>query len=187
MATSTDNAGNSASEVGFEPFTTETLPPELPWSDDFESGDFAVGGWTVVATPASVDESGAYTGSYGAHLKKGGTIEKSISTAGYQAIHVKYARTTSNLKSAEFLFVDWYDGSGWHELETTQDTSWVSVDMVCGGVGADNNPDFKIRFRMNGKAGNAGAMVDDVAITGTVSGPDNEPPTPDPTWAVAPQ
>ena len=187
-ATSTDNAGNSASEAGFEPFTTETLPPELPWSDDFESGDFSVGGWTVVATPASVDESGAYTGSYGAHLKKRGTIEKSISTAGYQAIHVKYARTTYNMSSTEFLFVDWFDGSGWHELETTHDTSWVSVDMTCGGVGADNNPNFKIRFRINGKAANVEAMVDNVEITGTPSGPDTTPPTPDPmTWASAPQ
>jgi len=180
-ATSTDQAepGNSTTEYPNPNqlfFTTETLPPELPWSDDFESGDFAVGGWTVVATPASVDESAAYTGSYGAHLKKRGTIEKSISTAGYQAIHVKYARTTSNMKSTEFLFVDWYDGSGWHELETTHDTSWVSVDMVCGGVEADNNPNFKIRFRINGKAANVEAMVDDVEITGTPSGPVDNPP-----------
>jgi hypothetical protein len=186
-ATSTDSAGNSASEVGFEPFTTETLPPELPWSDDFESGDFAAGGWTVVATPASVDESGAYTGSYGAHLKKTGTIEKPISTAGYQAIHVKYARTTKNMKSTEFLFVDWYDGSGWHELETTNDTSWGTVEILCGGAGADNNPNFKVRFRVNGKNARVEAMIDDVEIFGTPSGPDTNPPTPDPmTWAVEP-
>ncbi|MHC4641080.1 MAG: DNRLRE domain-containing protein [Planctomycetota bacterium] len=190
-ATSTDQAGNSTTEYP-DPnhlfFTTETLPPELPWNDDFESGDFAVGGWTVVATPASVDGGAAYTGSFGAHLKKGGTIEKSISTAGYQAIHVKYARTTSNLKSTEFLFVDWYDGSGWHELETTQDTSWASVDLICGGAGADNNPDFKIRFRINARKASTEALVDDVEITGTPSGPDLDPPTPDPmTWASAPQ
>ena len=175
-ATSTDNAGNSASEAGFGPFTTDTLPPELPWSDDFESGDFAAGGWTVVATPASVDENAAYTGSYGAHLKKRGTIEKSISTAGYQAIHVKYARTTNNMNSTEFLFVDWFDGSGWHELEATHDTSWGTVDMVCGGAGADNNPNFKVRFRINGKAANVEAMIDDVEITGTPTAPDTTPP-----------
>jgi hypothetical protein len=187
-ATSKDNVGNPASEVGL-PFTTDTLPPELPWSDDFESGDFALGGWTVVATPASVEGSAAYTGSYGARLKKGGTIEKSISTAGYQAIHVKYVRTTNNMKSAEFLFVDWFDGSGWHELETTQDTSWspIPVDKEVCGVGADNNPNFKIRFRINGKSANVEAMVDDVEITGTVSGPDTTPPAPDPmTWSTVP-
>jgi len=186
-ATSTDQAENSTTEYPTQLFfTTETLPPELPWSDDFESGDFATGGWIVVATPASVDEVGAYTGSYGAHLKKTGTIEKSISTAGYQAIHVKYDRTTNNMKSNEFLFVDWFDGSGWHELETTQDTSWGAVDEVCG-VGADNNPSFKVRFRMNGKAANVEAMVDNVEIFGTPSGPDTNPPTPDPmTWSVYP-
>lgn len=188
-ATSTDQAepGNSTTEYPDQLFfTTETLPPELPWSDDFESGDFALGGWTVVANPVSVDESAAYTGLRGAHLKKTGTIEKSISTAGYQAIHVKYARTTNNMKSGEFLFVDWYDGSGWHELETTHDTSWGAVDEICG-VGADNNPNFKVRFRINGKAANVEAMVDDVEIFGTPSGPDTNPPAPNPmTWAVEP-
>ena len=186
-ATSTDIAGNSTTEYPDQLFfTTETLPPELPWSDDFESGDFAVGGWTVVAAPASVDDVGAYTGSYGTHLKKTGTIEKSISTAGYQAIHVKYDRTTNNMKSTEFFFVDWFDGSGWHELETTNDTSWGTVDEVCG-VGADNNPSFKVRFRMNGKSAKVEAMVDNVEIFGTPSGPDTNPPEPDPmTWAVPP-
>jgi len=188
-ATSTDQAENSTTEYPDQLFfTTDTLPPELPWSDDFESGDFAAGGWTVVATPASVDEAGAYTGVYGAHLKKTGTIEKPISTAGYQAIHVKYTSRTNNMSSTEFLFVDWYDGSGWHELETTNDTSWGTVDILCGGAGADNNPNFKVRFRINGKAANVEAMIDDVEITGTPSGPDTDPPTPDPmTWASAPQ
>jgi hypothetical protein len=188
-ATSTDQAepGNSTTEYPDQLFfTTETLPPELPWSDDFESGDFTAGGWAVVAAPASVDDVGAYTGSYGAHLKKTGTIEKSISTAGYQAIHVKYARATNNMKSNEFLFVDWFDGSGWHDIETTHDTFWGAVDAVCG-VGADNNPSFKVRFRINGKAANVAAMVDNVEIFGTPSGPDVNPPAPDPmTWAVPP-
>jgi hypothetical protein len=62
--------------------------------------------------------------------------------------------------------VEYHDGAQWNELEATQDTSWASQDKTCGSE-ADNNADFKIRFRTN--ANNAGeyAYVDDVEITGT--------------------
>jgi hypothetical protein len=162
-----------------------TVSAPVLFSDGFESGDFTAGGWAVTSTPASVDGTAAYTGAYGAHLKKGATIEKSVSTAGFTEIHVKYARKTEGLKADEFLYVEWYDGSSWHELESMQDSAWGSEDKTC--VGADNNADFKIRFRINGNAGNDEAMVDDVQITSTPSGPDIEAPMPDPMeWATAP-
>ena len=165
-----------------------TFVPELPWIDGFESGSFAAGGWST-SSQATVVSSAAYTGNYGALLKKTAWIEKAVSTVGYDSIYVKYARKTKGLDTDEYLLVEWYDGSTWLELERTRDnSSWSSVEKTCG-IGADDEAkaNFKIRFSTNGNAGNDEAMVDDVEITNIPPAPDNTPPTPDPlTWYSPP-
>ncbi len=145
-------------------FTTEGA---LPWSDGFESKDFATGGWTTSGT-TNVSTKAKYTDDYGAELKGSAWIEKAISTAGFTDIHVKYARKTNGMDDGEFLAVEWYDGSNWHELESTQASSWASLDKTCG-VGADDNPNFQIRFITNADKNNEYAYIDDVEITGTPS------------------
>ncbi len=95
-------------------------------------------------------------------------IEKAISTASYTSIHVKYARRqNSGFEPEEYLFVEWYDGSSWNELERMQDIPWTYKDMTCGS-GADNNANFKVRFRTNADKNNEYGNVDAVEITGTV-------------------
>jgi predicted phosphodiesterase len=166
-------------------FTTEVLVPELPWSDDLESGGFTAGGWTTSGN-VSVSSKAVYSGIYGAEIKGTAWIEKAIDTTGFTDIHVRYWCKTNGLDSGEYLYVEWYDGSAWNRLEATQGTSWASQDMLCG-AGANDNPAFKLRFMTNASNSAEYAYVDDVEITGTVSGPDTTPPTPDPmTWAVAP-
>lgn len=164
-------------------FTTEAT---LPWSDGFESGGFSAESWSTSGL-ATVVSSAAYTGNYGALLKKTTWIEsKAVSTVGYDSIYVKYARKTKGLDTDEYLYVEWYDGSIWHELEKTQDSSWSLVEMTCG-TGAGNNANFKIKFSTNGNAGNDEAMVDDVEITNIPPAPDITPPEPDPlTWDSPP-
>lgn len=168
-------------------FTTEAT---LPWSDGFESGSFSAAGWST-SSQATVVSSAADTGNYGALLKKTAWIEKAVSTVGYDSIYVNYARKTKGLDTDEYLLVEWYDGSTWHELEETQDSSWSSVEMTCtledDNIEAGNNANFKIRFSTNGNAGNDEAMVDDVEITNIPPAPDNTPPEPDPlTWNSPP-
>lgn len=167
-------------------FTTEPVPPELPWSDGFESGGFAAGGWTS-SGDVSVRDAAAYSGSYGAQLKYTAWIEKAVSTVGFADIHIQYARKTARMDSGEFLYVEWStDGSAWNQLEQTQDTSWLYKSFACD-AGADNNAGFRVRFRASVDKVNEYAYVDDVQITGTPSGPDETPPTPDPmTWATVP-
>jgi M6 family metalloprotease-like protein len=151
-------------------FSTEPDPPALPWSDDFETGGGvfdAAKGW-VASGNSTVSTDADYTGTYGAMLKATAQIEKAISTTGFSTIHVKYARTTNNrMDPGEYLYVEWYDGTIWHELEATQDSSWVLQNMVCSS-GADNNPNFKIRFRTNAGNANERAYIDDVEITGQI-------------------
>ncbi|MHC4395700.1 MAG: LamG domain-containing protein, partial [Planctomycetota bacterium] len=148
-------------------FTTVASGPTSLFSDGFESGNFTTGGWTTQNSSASVSGSAAYTGSSGAKLKKATWIEKALSTAGYETIHVKYVRKTSNkLDAGEYLYAEWYNGTSWTELESTQETSWASKDWTCG-AGANNNAGFKIRFLINADSNNETGYVDDVEITGT--------------------
>jgi outer membrane protein assembly factor BamB len=168
-----------------ESATTESAPPALPWSDGFESGNFTVGGWTTSGTTAVVTVP--YTGIYSAQVQKVSWIQKAISTGGFNDIHVKYARKTIGLDAGEYLYVEWStNGTNWNNLETTQDTAWSLQDKLCG-TGANNNVNFRVRFRTNSDKSGEAAYVDAVDIFGIPAAPDTTPPTPNPmTWATVP-
>ncbi len=137
------------------------------FSDGFESGDFATGGWTTQNGDATVVAAAAYTGLYGAQTKRLITwYEKAVSTTGYSDIHVRYVRSTTGLGTGEFLYAEWYDGSGWNQLEATQDTAWAQQDWTLSAVANDNSA-FKIRFRSNADGNPEKTYVDDVEVTGT--------------------
>jgi len=144
-----------------------TTAPALPWSDDFESGGFTAGGWTVAGSP-SVTTTAEYTGTYGAQIPgstSSNSITKSKSTEGYNTIHVNYDRRTT--RTSLTLVVDWStDGSTWNTLETTTSTSWASKDWALGTT-ADNNPNFRIRFRTTAGSSSRYAYIDNVQIIGT--------------------
>lgn len=161
-----------------------TIPPALPWSDGFESGEFGTGGWT--AGSKTTVENEAYNGSYGAQLGRSGSLTKSVSTLGFSNIQVKYARKTLALDAGEYLVVEWYDGSNWNELERTQDTSWVYKQFVLP-AGANENAQFQLKFSSLGIDNGEYGYVDYVEISGGTGEPDTTPPTPDPmTFATAP-
>ncbi len=159
--------------------------PQLPWNDGFESGNITTGGWLV---SGSVNlQSDAYAGNYAVQTDRNATLTKSVSTESFTNIHVKYARKTFGLDAGEFLVVEWYDGSTWHELERTQATAWAAVDQALP-AGADNNRMFKIRFSAEGVDKKEYVYIDNVEVVAGTSGPDTTPPTPDPlTWSLQPQ
>jgi hypothetical protein len=142
----------------------------LPWSDGFESGDFTAGGWTIQDPNATVTTAAKYTGTYGAKLAGTTWIQKIKSTEDYNAIHVKYRRATTGFDSGENLYVEWsVDGSTWNNLETVRTASYSDglQDKICA-AGADNNANFRIRFRTNANTpATEYAYIDDVEITGT--------------------
>ncbi len=147
------------------PTPTGTPGPTL-FYDGFESGDFVAGGWTTSGS-AEVKGQAAYTGNYGAEQRGVVWIEAAIDTSGHTNIHVKYVCKTKGLDTGqEYLYCDWYDGSSWYQIEATQVGSWTYFDKTCGS-GADNNPSFKIRFRLNSNhpQGEWGRL-DDVEVTG---------------------
>ena len=137
------------------------------FSDGFESGNFTAGGWTISGSTATVTTAAAYTSTYGAKLGKVSWIEKAVSTSGYTSIHVKYARKTNGLDAGEEFEAEWYDGSNWNLLESTLDANWAEKDWLCGS-GANNNPNFKIRFSSSGQhPNNEYSYLDDVEVSGT--------------------
>ena len=142
----------------------------LPWSEGFESGDFTAGGWTKQNNDASVSNQADHNGTYGAQLKKTTWIETAKSTEGYSTIHVKYCRETSGFDSGENLYVEWYDNDSndWVNLETIQSADYTDgqQDKTCD-PNANDNADFKLRFRTNASKANEKAYIDCIEITGT--------------------
>jgi hypothetical protein len=141
--------------------------PETLFFDDFESGSFTAGGWTTTGSP-SVSTSADYNGIYGARLRSTSSITKALSTVGYSEIHVTFYRRTQGLDSNEYLYCEWSDdgGQNWYLLGSTRSTSWAQEDFTCPS-GADNNPDFRFRYRLNASSTREYGYVDDVEIIGT--------------------
>jgi hypothetical protein len=141
--------------------------PETLFFDDFESGSFTAGGWTTSGS-ADVSTSADYNGIYGARLRATSSITKALSTVGYTDIHVTFYRRTQGLDSGEYLYCEWSDdgGQSWNALGSTQSTSWYQEDFTCPS-GADNNPDFRFRYRLNASSTREYGYVDDVEIIGT--------------------
>ena len=133
-------------------------------SDGFESGTLAENQWSAGAS-SSIGSGSAFSGSLGVELKKTTWIEKSLSTAGLVNIRLSYARKTANYDSGEALTVQWWDGTAWQLVESTQNTTYSSVDWLLP-AGAYKNANFKIRFSTNASHNNETADVDEISVTG---------------------
>lgn len=142
---------------------TGSSDPVALFFEDFESGN--LNGWSNQNNDASVKGGSALNGANGAELKKATWIEKSISTAGHSDISLKYSRKTTQYDSGENLTVEWFDGSNWNNVETTQETSWLTIDAQLGAA-ANDNAAFKIRFLTNASAKKEKASIDDILVEG---------------------
>jgi hypothetical protein len=102
-------------------------------------------------------------------MKWTNSIQKVLSTEGYSDIHVKYRRRTVQFDAPdEWLFVEYWDGSNWNELERYRSETCATTDQACGS-GADDNADFKLRFRVIANKNPEFANVDNVEITGVAN------------------
>ncbi len=169
VVTAEDNSGNESgdsSEANATPQdpggsgTVETI-----FFEGFESGNFSAGGW-LTSGNIRISSKADQGGTYGARIKRTSTIVKSISTAGYDTIEISYARRTRNMDSGESLNFDYWNGSSWITVESTQSTSW-GVPTWSLGADADNNSNFMIRFTTNCNRNNERADIDDIELIGT--------------------
>jgi subtilisin family serine protease len=163
--TAEDLSGNVSERSATISAVPSAASPEL-FVDGFESGNLTAGGWLRENTDAFADTSAAYAGSWGARLRRTTWIERSISTAGVQDIEVSYVRRTAGLTSSQSLVAEWSNGTTWTQLEATRATSFQAVSFALPSE-ADNNSQFRLRFRLNGNNPNRRADIDDVEVSGT--------------------
>jgi hypothetical protein len=157
----------------------------LPWTDGFESGDLITGGWVTSGLVTITDD--AFTGSHAVRTNRPASLEKAISTAGFGSITVSFVAKTFGMDEGDYLYVEWFDGSGWVEEGTVDRTvsDWAGQTFNC--LGAEDNSNFIIKFRSNAEKNREYVFIDDVQISGIPLAPDTTPPTPSKmTWAIVP-
>lgn len=120
--------------------------------------------WTETGN-AALNGSAAYQSTYGVKFWKYGSIEKAISTSGYTNIQLEYDRRTIGYDPEDYFIVEWSDGSNWYTLESTQDSSW-GHPVWSLPAGAENNPDFMIRFTGDADKNQDIANLDNVELSG---------------------
>jgi hypothetical protein len=132
--------------------------------DGFEDADMS--DWTVSGGNAQIRSDFPYEGSYCAGAEMFGWFKRTISTAGYTGIHLKYAGMTRNMDAGESLTVEWYDGSQWHVIdELFSNDVYVLRDWTLPS-GAENNPAFAVRFTGNAERNKEWGYADNVEVTG---------------------
>jgi hypothetical protein len=136
---------------------------DLPFFDGFEDGEAA--DWSQSGSVSVLTDS-PYGGSYHARVKWGGSMWRTISTAGSTSIHLKYAGMTHYMDAGESLLVEWYDGSTWHVIDQlVSEGSYVYRDWTLP-AGAEDNPAFAVRFTGDCNKNTEWGDVDSVEVTG---------------------
>ncbi len=144
------------------------------FNDSFETGDFSAtdvtgGTWNIIDNTCQTAAAAANDGVLGARIKKGGTLEKNISTVGYTNIQISYMRASENLSAAEPCIVQWsVDGTNWTTLETITDASpsWLPFQQILPAA-AEGQPNLRIRFDVQSSAHSEKLHLDQVVITAT--------------------
>ena len=152
--------GSSRSSTDEVVITVEV--PSL-FSENFESGGFAAGGWST-AGQAIVETTSAHNGTYGALLKRTSNIQTMINIGSATGVSFTYWARTNGLRAgSEYLYVEWSpDGSTWQELNSlTGATGWAQYSHEISPAPSS----FMIRFRTNGSAGSDMAMIDDIVVS----------------------
>ncbi|MGB4805448.1 MAG: right-handed parallel beta-helix repeat-containing protein, partial [Anaerolineae bacterium] len=155
---------------------------EAIFTDGFETAlDWARSGNTTWYTGSPKN------GTHSARLRVTGSIEKTISTVGYRFISVAFGLGAHSLDNdSENLQALWYDGSAWVVLKQINNRDPEENNLLNPfefqlPQGADNKPNFGLRFKLNGSATNDYGFSDDVVVRGFATGPT---PTSTPTVAA---
>ena len=144
----------STDEILFEDNFNSTLPFDFfGWSE-------AEGSWNESSSNDRAEINGD-TGSNDDELRK------DISTVNYENIILSYSYRADNLESSDEVKVQWSDGSTWNTLFTIDDDNdddqWHNKSHNLP-TGANNNPDFKIRFDADLNNSNDEVYLDNVKL-----------------------
>ncbi|MBN2132479.1 MAG: tandem-95 repeat protein [Sedimentisphaerales bacterium] len=173
----TDAVGNLSTSP-MNSFTTAEAAPEALFSDDFESGGFSAGGWaTSGVVHVKAGEVPEFP-TFAARTNMTAYIERAINTAGYGNVTVSYRCLSIDMEEGEALYAEWsvdLGGEEWNTIDPVVYNSLVEkTDLPL--TGADNNPEFRIRFRANANKNKEYGYIDDVVVKGVPMGPPNGQP-----------
>jgi hypothetical protein len=114
---------------------------------------------------AQIKGNAPYEGVYHAGAKMGASFARTISTAGYTNVHLKYAGRTWGCDAGESLRVEWFDGSTWILLEDLYSEGSYTYRDWDMPAGADDNSDFGVRFTANCDKNVEWVYADNVEVT----------------------
>ncbi|MFC1705027.1 LamG domain-containing protein, partial [Nanoarchaeota archaeon] len=143
--------------------------------DGFESGSLSAN-WTLIGsgTPGEqwqIIDYTSYEGTYACQADPDALeeiLQLNISTAGYSSIKFSFYPSTTGLDTNEYIAVDWYNGTGWTNLMQAEDVAYALYNYSLSSA-ADNNADFKVRFRCYSGSNNERCRVDNINVSGTLA------------------
>ncbi len=161
---------------------TDDVNGTLIYLDDFESGNFTAGGWTTSSSArCKVKVNSAFSGTYGAKLKKGGVgtgacmvgtdetwiYTPSFSTMGFTTVNaLMHAHFRQNELNCEAMDVQYsVSGGAWVTFGSVETHAWNTYDFPLP-MAAVNQADVRIRFITNAKGQKERAELDDFCVVG---------------------
>jgi len=141
--------------------------------EGWESGNLTTNNWTTSGAGVAwtlTTLNSPFAGTYHATSENANAesiLETNVSTSGYININFRFYAKTSALDNGEYIAVDWYNGTGWtNVLPQTQDIVSYTLYDYDLSLDADNNTDFKIRFRCSSNSNNEFCFVDNINVSG---------------------
>ncbi|MFA6270394.1 MAG: thrombospondin type 3 repeat-containing protein, partial [Candidatus Paceibacterota bacterium] len=159
----------------FMPSVANAISPTTIFSDGFEAptgvGNWIESGWSSSSDGHGVGKSAKLVGAENAQ-----TMQKNISTSGYENISLSFwykaydLDTSGHLDKVEVFYT--LDGSSWVEVSGAQiddnddDNNWHQFSFSSFPSGANNNLNFGVKFDGDLNSDNDKVWVDDVSLTG---------------------
>ena len=126
-----------------------------------------------------------HNGTHAIRLRATGSIDKSVSLAGYQNVTLSFQMGANSLdSSAENLQALYWDGTTWQvaaqiDNGSANENNLLNPYTITLPAAVNNLSSFALRFKLNGSSTNDQGYVDDVTVTGTAIplAPDTTAPT----------
>jgi hypothetical protein len=147
-------------------YTVRMIANTRMFYDGFESGNFTAGGWSN--SGCDLQTTYKYAGSRAGRFNYSDSLTKSLSTAGYQNIQIRYARYTRQCETDDHFIAEWYNGSVWTTLENLTGNSAWAIKTYSLPSEANNNTSLQIRFRTSHNGSSDYGYLDEVKIVGEV-------------------
>ncbi|MBW2984271.1 hypothetical protein KY361_04100 [Candidatus Woesearchaeota archaeon] len=177
LANVTDNLGIDSVLVDIEGTNYTMLPQAYiggvaqAFFDGFETGTLTTNNWTTAGAgaPWVVSTIAPYLGTYDARTENTNgesILQNIIDTTDYVNVTLSFYYETNNLDGGEYFAADWYNGTAWINVVTIEDTAGWTLYNSTLPSSADDNVDFRVRFRCSSNNNNEECKVDNVEVTG---------------------